>query len=127
MARVDDASIADAEPLWRRILRAWVCADQLGGSRPMSIAFRDGRSGEVSVHRGNMTAPQAVLAGHPGDSIASVLAGECRGVGYVVASDPTPSDPSHALLCCPPMSHSEKKKAERKLAEAAHWVVRPSP
>jgi len=119
--RPDDNSINNEEDLWRRILPGWLHREPTGEVRPSSIAFRDVRSGEVSVHRATLATVDGVLGPYPADSLAAVEAAVPRAHRYTVASDPQPEDPSHCVLCSP--DGRRNKKAERAMALAARWVL----
>lgn len=103
-------------------LPQWLYQRTDGTWRPSSIAFIDRLSGEVSVHRAALTTVAQVLAQHPADSLAEIQARLPRALGYAVVADPTPADPSHALIC--PQEGGFIKKADaRRMAEQARWVV----
>lgn len=118
--RQDDPTIRDDELLWRRILPEWVHVNPDGSTRPSSVAFIDRRSGEVSVHRAELTDLDLVRAVRPTDSVVEVTAGFVRSLGCIIAADPKPDDPSHALICPSP-----SKAIARKLAEHARWIIQP--
>ena len=116
--RVDDPSIGDEVLLWRRILRNWLHREPDGTVRPASFAFIDRLSGELSVHIAALTTPSQALAGRPEDSLVAIRAGLPRSFGLAIVRDPTPDDPSHALICPSP-----KRAQASKLSERAIWVV----
>ncbi len=117
--RVDDPTISDGEPLWRRILPEWIHADNDGSIRPISYAFRDQTpSAELSVHISSLTDQDRVLRDYPRHSLAAIKASDARALGYAIVRDPTPDDPSHALICPSPNQGNA-----RKLARQATWVV----
>jgi hypothetical protein len=124
--RVDDLSIPDDEPLWRRILPDWLCPIEDGGFRPSSAAFLDNRSGEVSVHVASLTTAELVLRDRPGEGIAEILAHVPRSLGHAIVRDPTEQDRSHALIC-PPVGRGRgrRKQDARLMAGQARWVVQP--
>src|SRR4051812_22133372 len=102
-SRVDDPSISNDEVLWRRILPAWIYHQPDGVIRPASVAFSDRLSSELSVHLASVLSdPDRALAGRPQDSLVAVTVSLVRSLGYAVARDPTPDDPSHALICPAP-------------------------
>src|SRR5437773_635876 len=102
-SRPDDPTIGDDGPLWRRILPVpgWIHRNPDGSFRPSSMAFLDNIDGQLSVHLANLTTQEAVLRNRALESIAELLASVPRSLGYAVARDPTPEDPSHALICPP--------------------------
>jgi hypothetical protein len=117
--RVDDPTIGDEEVLWRRIRPEWVQREPDGTSRPGSFAFMDRTpSAELSVHIASLTDQDCVLQGYPQDNLAAIKAGHPRSLGYAIVRDPTPEDPSHALICPSP-----NKGNARKIAKQASWVV----
>lgn len=126
--RRDDTSISDDEVLWRRILADYRWTTTKGGAlRPSSVAFIDHRSGGLSVYIGCETTKENVLAGHPGDGIASVTAGQIRALGaFVIIRDAIPlhEDPAgdaHAVVRPTP-----ERSAASALARNATWVHTPS-
>lgn len=112
----NDPSIVDGTRLWRRIPPAWIAHDD-SGARPMSMAFKDRRSGEVSVHIADLTSMDAVLTAYPGVSIVEITAGDVRAVNCGIVRAPIPDDPSHAVICPSPT-----KSGARTLAAKAVWV-----
>src|SRR6266849_2328405 len=117
--RVDDTRIADDEILWRRILPEWLHQEPDGKVRPMSYAFRDQLSGELSVHMASvMKDPNLALKGFPNDSLAAIEAGHPRSLGYAIVPDPLPDDPSHTLICPAPNQNDA-----RRIAKQSAWVV----
>lgn len=121
--RADDPTIGDDEVLWRRIRPEWVQREADGTFRPGSFAFMDRTpSAELSIHLASLTDPDRALQGFPQDSLAAIRAGLPRSLGYAVVRDPTPDDPSHALICPSP----NKGKA-RTMAKQATWVVLREP
>src|SRR5438270_769778 len=101
--RVDDPTIADDEILWRRIVPEWLHQEPDGTVRPAKVAFIDRLSGEVSVHIASiMRDPNLALDGRPLDSLVAIPASLPRSLGLAIVRDPTPNDPSHALICPSP-------------------------
>jgi hypothetical protein len=117
--RIDDTTIGADEVLWRRILPDWLHVEPNGEVRPISYAFRDHLSGELSVHIASiMQDPNRALIGFPIASLAAIRAGYPRSLGYAIVRDPMPDDLSHALICpAPNQGHA------RKIAKQATWVV----
>jgi hypothetical protein len=125
MPRTDDPAISDSDILWRRIWPQWLVSSEVGGFRPSSAAFLDGHTNEVSVNIARMTTQEKVLKNLPEQSLAAISAGVPRSLEHkhIVASDPLPDDPSHAVICPPEIPSRQRKTAARKMAEAACWVV----
>ena len=112
-SRVDDPTIYDDETLWRRILPEWLHTEEGGRIRAKSFAFIDRLSGELSVHIASLTNRDGVLANHPNDRIVAFNAGLPRSLGFAIVRDPTPEDPSHALICPSPKGAKAKTLAEK--------------
>src|SRR5207253_10839309 len=95
--RPDDPSIPNEERLWRRIRPNWVHRPPGEAPRPTSAAFKDNRSGEVSVFIASRTTMETLLQNYPTDSLAEITAGLARSEGYRVVRDPdgglVPNDP----------------------------------
>jgi hypothetical protein len=125
--RVDDASIQNADVLWRRILPDWTVTDEDGSHRVSSAAFRDNVDGNVSVHLAHLTTAESVLEGRPADGIAAISAGVPRSLGYLLVRDPTEEDPSHCLICPPPEGVTGKGRVRdaKQMAQQAQWVMLP--
>jgi hypothetical protein len=114
--------VRDDEALWRRLIHPdWIAPD---GTRPSSMAFKDRRSGEVSVHRAELTTEAIVVARFPSHGIAECLARVPRDLGLAVLPDPEPDDVSHALIASTPVG--DVMKQARKLARASR-IVRAVP
>ncbi len=63
--RTDDLTVADDALLWRRILDPrWVNKEEDGSYRPTSAAFRDGLTGEISVHLAEQIEVETVMKGY---------------------------------------------------------------
>jgi hypothetical protein len=123
----DDLSIADDAELWRRIPADWVVWDgNLRQMRPTSQAFCNHPNGTpMSVALAHIlaqcgTGPDEVLAGHSGFALASLTTGLARECGQMVARDPLPDEPAHALVV------GEKTHSVRKrFASKCRWIVPP--
>ena len=113
--REDNPTIGDDEALWRRIRPEWVHRNPDGTVRPMSVAFQDRLSGEVSFQRAALTTVEQVLKDHPHESIAEIRAGLIRSLGYAVSLDP--NDPAHVLICPSP-----SKAHARLMAGQSRWA-----
>jgi hypothetical protein len=93
-AKADDPTVGDYEVLWRRIHPNWISLQE-GKEEISSAAFKDE---EMSVHIASLTTPTAILARYPTHRLAAFTAGQARSEGYIVVGNPTPDDPSHALV-----------------------------
>jgi hypothetical protein len=134
--REDDQSIADDEILWRRIqnIPDWIKRNEDGSFRTTSVAFLDGRTNEVSVHRAILITQEKALEGKPDDGLVEIRAGFPRSLGQFVVYDPIQNHPtlkddiSHSLICPPQYATKGSRKSDaRKMAEEAskHWLVFP--
>ncbi len=125
----DDPSIPDDEMLRRRLMRhaGWFKPD--GTLTP--LPFQDATTSErlVSVHRASIWTIDDVLRNYPGVGIAEVVAGVPRANQHLVASDPEPNDPSHALLVPTPelTSGNKRREAAYRIAKLARIIVDPPP
>ena len=124
---IDDKTIADPDPLWRRVPPAMVVFDDnLGRKRPSSSAFSNGRGetpmsvilGRELLQSGRPT--QAALAAHADFLIAQVTAGLARECDQTVVRDPQPEEPAHALVC----GH-KTRGIQSRLAKMSTWVISP--
>ena len=126
--RDDLSTINDEDPLWRRIVNVpqWIKELPDGSYRVSSAAFKDGRTGEVSVHLAKLTTQGKALAQHPEKGLVEIVVNLPRSLGHSVVYDPTDDDPSHCLIC-PPQNQTEKTRNRdaRKMAEAVRWLVYP--
>ena len=80
-----------------------------GTWRPMSGAFIDRNTAELSVNLASLTTLKATLADHTEDSIAEFTAGEIRAMGYSVVRDPLPDNMAHSLVC-PQLTKAHARK-----------------
>ncbi len=129
MAERDNSPIInDDDLLWRRIVNVpqWVKQLPDGSFRVSSAAFKDGYTGEISVHLAKLTTQEKALAAHTEKGLVEILVSLPRALGHSVVYDPTEDDDSHSLIC-PPQNQTEKTRNRdaRKMAEAAHWLVYP--
>ncbi len=116
----DDPTIPDETVLWRRVLPRWIVPDGQGGTRLSSAAFKDRTAGGMSVHIAADTDPEAVLAGHPEDSLVSFTAGQIREKGdYAIRRLPTEEHPAHVVIF-----PTLKKTPAKKMAQVAEWIIR---
>ena len=124
----DDPTIGDDEELWRRIPPLWVIHDDTrGGWRPTSQAFHDHPDGSpmsvflASVMLAAQRPPTDAIHGHEHKDfhLASISAGFARSLDQLVVRDPQEDEPAHGSVV------GQKKKACRKLAKAATWVIPP--
>jgi hypothetical protein len=124
---VDDKTIIDAAPLWRRIPRHHFVSDEkLGCVRPSSAAFEDHPNGTpMSVVLGQEVldagrVAESVLAGHDGFGLASFPAGLAREQGQGIIRKPLSEEPAHAEV------FGKKSKAvKRALAKGCEWIIPP--
>lgn len=91
----DDATIADEEVLWRRLIPEWVRAE----GETVRISEGAFRTHEMSVHIASLTSAGQVLASYPGVRLARFTAGDVRATGCILFRAPTEEDPSHAIVC----------------------------
>ncbi len=122
----DDPTISDDEELWRRIRPLWVIRDNnQGGWRPTSQAFHDHPDGSpmsvflASVMQAAQRPPTDAVRGHEGFHLAAITAGLARSLDQRVVRDPQEDEPAHGSVV------GQKKRACRKLAKAATWVIPP--
>lgn len=126
-AYVDDRSIGNEAPLWRRIAPDQVIYDDnLGRHRPTSDAFQNHRNGSpMSVVLGQEVldadrTAESVLTGHDGFGLVSFAAGLAREKKQGVMRKPLPEEPAHAEV------FGEKPKSvQRALAKGSEWIVPP--
>ena len=125
----DDPTIRDECELLRRVPinpKVNVIWDgNQGRWRPSSASFKDHPNGTpMSIvlrdeldNRGRE--PSEVLIGHDNFALAAITAGFAREHQQRVAREPLPEEPAHGIVI------GEKKKASRKMAKAAQWVLPP--
>jgi len=126
-AYVDDASIADAAALWRRI-PPWhfVRDDNAGMLRPSSAAFENHPNGSpMSVVLGDEIiasgrSVREVVAGYADFAVATFTAGLARDCGQGVVREPLPEEPAHAVVF-----GNKPKRVARRIAKSAAWVISP--
>lgn len=119
----DDPTIADDAILWRRIRPDWIVFDQnTGRYRPTSQAFHDSRGGHpMSVHLAEIAQrPEVVLAGQEGYGLVSFTSGLAREMSQAIVRDPTPNDPSHALV-----AGRKTGAVSSRFARESVWIVEP--
>lgn len=123
---VDDRSVLDGDPLWRRLRPEHVVPDGQGGWRASSAAFSnssDGTGMSVTLGREAETAgidARRALGRFPLFGLASVSAGICRTHEQAIQRDPTVDDHHHALV-----NGDKPRRIQRALAKAATLLVRP--
>lgn len=124
---VDDKTIADSDPIWRRI-PPWhfVFDENKGMMRPSSAAFEDHPNGSaMSVVLGKLVSeagrtPETVVEGHDGYGLVSFQAGAARKNGQRIAKKWLKEEPAHAEV------FGAKTKGVRKaLAKASKWIIAP--
>jgi hypothetical protein len=128
MAHATDP-IDPTEILLRRITIQQVVYEN-GIPRPPSMAFRDGYTNELSVHRVRLTTPEALLALYPGVFLAAIVAEAALALGYTLRPEPEADDPSHAVVVRPEaMGTSAHRRGAKELARQATWFgpVQPPP
>ncbi|MBM4092888.1 MAG: hypothetical protein FJ276_26295 [Planctomycetes bacterium] len=124
---VDDLTISDASPLWRRIPPWHFVFDQnLGRVRPSTAAFEDHPDGTpMSVVLGDEVLgaarePQSVLTGHEGFGLVTFPAKVARANGQAIVRKPLDAEPAHAEV------FGKKTTAVKKaFVKASEWIVRP--
>lgn len=119
--RVDDPTIADSAPLWRRIPPTHIRVDrETGEARASDSAYR---TQQMSVHIASLTSIQTVLAKYPTHRVAEFRAGDARAVGCIVVRDRLEDDPSHALVCRKDdPAKSLTMRQAREIANRAQWA-----
>ncbi len=125
----DDLTISDECGLLRRIpikpKLNIVWDSNQGRWRPSSASFKDHPNGTpMSIVLGDELdntgrTPAEILIGHDDFALASITAGFAREQHQQVAREPLPEEPAHGIVI------GEKKKASRKMAKAAQWVISP--
>lgn len=122
MVWVNDQTIGDEEVLWRRISQEALRVDPATGevARRSDGAFR---TKELSVHIAALTTKELVLAKYPAARLVGFAAGAVRSLGLIVARDPTPDDPSHAIVARGDDPGARLTNAQaRELNKVANWV-----
>lgn len=124
---VDDPTVLDVDPLWRRIPPSHFVFDSNNGAfRPSSAAFDDHPNGSpMSVVLGKEVIavsrlPESVLEGHQGFALAEISAGLARSVGQGIVRKPEDYEPAHAEVF-----GRKTDSIRRKLAKGSLWVIRP--
>lgn len=123
----DDASIADDEFLWRRVLvdnSAHVEKDPVTGEpRPTSGAFRSSRE-ITSVAIASLTTQERFLAQHSRHSAVKVTARAVRAAGCIIVRDRSPSeDESHAHIIGSRTDGTLTGGEAKRIAKNADWLV----
>jgi hypothetical protein len=119
----DDQTIANDDPLWRRLIPDWVSPGADGQPVISSAAFQNSPDGSpMSVTLGrDCQSHERAIGRHLGYGLASLTAGLVRGHRQVVCRDPQPEDAAHALV------EGDKPRSVRKaLARAAVLLVAPT-
>ena len=129
----DDKSILDDTFLYRRIINqpnppvkqiVWNYNENCW--RPSSIAFSDhpdGSAMSVAIDdtlRQNSLAPESVLNGHEGYSLAAFRAKSAREKGLGVERKPLDNDLAHGEVF-----GKKTGSVKKHLADAAEWIVPP--
>ena len=124
---VDDPSIADKAPLWRRI-PPWhfVYDDNLGRVRPSRAAFEnhpDGTPMSVALGEDVLNAgrtAESVIAGNESFGLVSFPAGLARAKDQGVMRKPTAEEPAHAEVF-----GKKTGSVKKAIAKECEWVVAP--
>ena len=124
---VDDPTIADEDPLWRRIPPFHIIFDaKLRNYRPSSAAFDDRPKGtHMSVVLANDVlaagrTPESVLAGHENYGMVQFAAGVARSLNLGIVRRPVPEEPAHAEV------FGKKTDAVKKaLRRNSVWIISP--
>lgn len=128
LAYVDDRTIGNEAPLWRRIAPTQVVYDDnMGRCRPSTAAFQDHRDGSpMSVVLGQDVLaagrrPESVLLGHEDFSLASISAGLTRRHGQGIRRAPLPEEPAHAEVF-----GKKTRSVQKAFCRASEWIVPPA-
>lgn len=124
MDRVDDKDLGDEALLYRRILPSWIIHED-GVYRPQSVALKDRHTSEVSVFVADLTTVDAVMQGHPDDSLIEFQAALPRSCAGIISKTPENPDPAHRVLCYP--TGNQMVKAAKIIATNCRWVRPPRP
>lgn len=131
MPIVNDDSIPDDARLLRVLLPGWTITAN-GRYRPQSLAFRDGRTGDVSCFIQAEGVEAAVREMYPNHEIAVINAGVVRASGYAIERRPGEcpgfnGDPNmHVVIGSPAeMGKKAKERCSRKIAEHETTAVLP--
>lgn len=124
---VDDPTITDNAPLWRRIPpRHFVFDANLGRYRPSSAAFEDHPDGSpMSVVLGNDVlaagrSPESVITGCEGFAVASFQAGLARLKGQGVMRKPLRDEPAHAEVF-----GNKTDSVKKAFTKNSIWIIAP--
>lgn len=131
----DDPKIQDAEVLLRRIHPSQLVWNDNNKDWAVSSAAWDDATGDISVYLSssllsNQLAPECVLDGYPLHSLASITAGDARGLdeplGVILDPDPNDDHPRskcHGLLTGLLPGNPGKKRQQRPLAKKSKILV----
>lgn len=117
-ARTDDLTIGDDEILWRRVIPGWI-KHETGSSRPVSVAFMDNLSNELSVFIASETTAEQVLQKFPADSLVAIRMGAFRALNYGIKREPEDGNDAHCVILPAP-----RRKDAKSFALQAEWVVK---
>jgi hypothetical protein len=133
MPVVNDASITDDTLLLRVLRPDWICLKN-GRYRPESLAFTDGRSGEVSCFIASEGVEAEVRRMFPGHKIAAVPARVVRQSGFVIQRRPGEcegfnADPTaHVVIGCDvQVPKKQYERCARAIAVHAETTILPEP
>jgi hypothetical protein len=125
---VDDPTIGDGAPLWRRIPPCHFVFDQnLGRYRPSTAAFEDHPNGTpMSVILGQELidsgrAVNSALADHKEFALASFAAGFARAHGLGIVRRPLTKEPAHAEVF-----GRKTQSVKKALARTCEWIIQPT-
>lgn len=120
---VDDQSISDENPLWRRIPPIHLVPDGEGNYRPSSAAFMDHPNGSpMSVFIvGAESSTDTSLLGHPDFGLVEFSAGLARKLQQGVRRAPLHDHPDHGEVF-----GKKPKSIQRAFARNAMWVRLPT-
>lgn len=137
----DDATISEADPIYRRIPPSQAPYNQNHQRRwPSSAALLPTpEDNQVSVYLGSVLEeheldPMDVLEGHDDYGLIKFPASSARAAGYGVLRDPELNskrplrvDPAHAVLTGTPTTSKQKRKPARILLDDENIVVIKDP
>jgi hypothetical protein len=124
---LDDPTIGNDVPLWRRIPPWHIVFDEnLGIWRPSSAAFEDHPDGSpMSVVLGQEVladgrTPDSVLEAHEGFGLVSIGAGLARENHQGITRKPLPEEPAHAEVF-----GKKTGGVKRAFAKKCCWIIVP--
>jgi hypothetical protein len=121
--RQDDPSIPNTDRLFRRVPRNQLRLQEDGSWRPSSAVFK---TEEMSVNIESLMVaqgrpPEDTLAGHPGQFLTSIIAGDVRQFGHPIVMDTAPpNDPAHGLVL-----GKKRDSFANAMVRLHKWIVAP--